>query len=127
MKLVNLLGILAIILFTISCSRDKLEEKGFSVSNDTQTEEEVKIDGISQDSVKLETRPSSVLLTSYPEYRLTPIYKVNFNKRTETTFIGYNNFHWNYNEIGYSNGNQWNYNFMPGIEAAYGYNMVNIE
>lgn len=126
MNTMKLISGFLIVALMISCSRNKLEPKGFSVSQGTETEEEVKIDGIAKDSLKLDTRPRSVLLTGIKQYRLTTIYKVNINKKNETTFIGSNYFHRNYTELGYSNGNQWHYNFMPGLEAVYGYNMVNV-
>ena len=107
----------------VSCG-DKLEQKGFAVSTPS-SEEETTVDGISKDSLTFPTRPSNVLLTGNPIYRLATIYKVNFNKDS-TTFIGSNDFHYNFGEIGESNGNQWNNNYLPGLEAAYGYNLVNV-
>jgi hypothetical protein len=103
---------------------NKVEQKGFSVTpieNDDETED----DGISKDALSFPTRPSSVLLTGIPQYRLATIYKVNFNKDS-TTFIGSNDFHYNYESIGETHGNQWNNNYLPGLEAAYGYNLVNV-
>ena len=50
---------------------------------------------------------------------------MNFNKDS-TTFIGSNDFHYNYDNIGETNGNQWHNNYLPGLEAAYGYNLVNV-
>jgi hypothetical protein len=107
-----------------TCSRNKYE-KGFSVSPETETPDENKMDGISGDSLNLATRPGSVLLTGIPKYRLTTIYKLNYNKRNDTYFIGNNRYYQTYFEKN-TDGNQWNNNFMPGLEAIYGYNMVNI-
>jgi hypothetical protein len=108
-----------------SCSRNKLEPKGFQVNPSTISEEESKVDGFSNDSL-FETKPGDILLTGINQYRLIPIYKVNIHKRTQEKFIGSNNFHENYTEIASSSGNQWNSNYLPGLEAVYGYNMVNI-
>jgi hypothetical protein len=119
--------IICLVLITISsCSRKKHYDKGFSVSPETETTDEKEIDGISQDSIKILTRPSSVLLTSYPEFRLTTIYKLNYDKREDSYYTGSNSFYSNYTEIGHSEGNQWNYNFMPGLQAIYGFNLVNV-
>jgi len=107
----------------IGCG-NKLEEKGFAVSP-TERKEENEVDGISQDSLTFGTRPSNVLLTGIPQYRLATIYKVNRNK-DKTTFIGSNDYHFNYEQIGETEGNQWNNNYLPGFEAVYGYNMVNV-
>jgi hypothetical protein len=102
---------------------NRLEEKGFAVSQ-TESDRE-KVDGISRDSLIFATRPSNVLLTGIPQYRLVTIYKVNYNK-DKTTFIGANDYHFNYERLGETDGNQWNYNYLPGFEAVYGYNMVNV-
>lgn len=120
--------ILTAILFTIltSCSNNNLEEKGFPVDNSQTTEHsgDEKVEGISNDSVKFDTRPSNVLLTGISNVRLTTIYKVNLNKKDGTTFIGSNNYLYNESEMG--QGNNWNGNFIPGLEGVFGYNLVNI-
>ncbi len=123
----NIFQILTLILLPITlinCTRNKLEEKGFPVSQEMNTDHDEKPDGIIQDSLKLMTRPGGVLLTGISAYRLTTLYKVNINKKTGKTFIGSNYHYCNYEEFSYTNGNQWHYNFMPGIEAVYGYNRV---
>jgi hypothetical protein len=107
----------------IGCG-NKLEQKGFAVTPSTN-EEETNDYGISKDSMIFPTRPSNVLLTGNPKYRLATIYKVNFNNDS-TTFIGSNDFHYNYESIGETNGNQWNNNYLPGLETVYGYNLVNV-
>lgn len=109
----------------ISCSNNKIEKKGFQVSVITEDEGGQKIVGLQMDSLKLETRPRNVLLTVNPEHRLTPIYKVNYNKKTKKTFTGSNAYHTNWNS-GYEKGNNWNHHIMPGFEAIYGYNFVNV-
>lgn len=120
--------ILTVVLFSIltSCSNNKLEEKGFSVSNSQETEniEDKKAEGINKDSILFETRPSNVLLTGISNIRLTTIYKVNLNKKDGTTFIGSNNYLYNDTELGKENN--WNGNLIPGLEGVYGYNLVNI-
>jgi hypothetical protein len=116
------------ILFTlmISCSRNKLEPKGFSVSPETVSVDENEIRGFSKDSLNMITRPGNILLTGINQYRLTPVYKVNLNKSSKVPFIGSNSYYQYYRESEFEDGNQWHYNFMPGLEAVYGYNMVNI-
>lgn len=125
MKLLQTVLILTLISLLASCDEEKLEEKGFQISVSSENREN-QIDGLNSDSLVFETRPSNVLLTGIPQVRLATIYKVNRNKDNKTTFIGSNDFHHNYSDFAHSNGNNWNYNFMPGIEAAYGYNMVNV-
>lgn len=109
-----------------SCSNGKLEEKGFQVISISDNSENEQSNGLNSDSLKIETRPSSVLLTGVPNVRLTTIYKVNLNKKENSTFIGSNSVHYRYEETEGNMGNNWNNNLMPGLEAVYGYNMVNI-
>ncbi len=117
-----IITVLAISLW-VGCAGKKLEEKGFSVDQAPE-ENGNETKGIAKDSLVLQTRPSSVLLTGNPQFRLTTVYKVNYNKKNGERFIGSNDFHEHQLELG--NGNQWHQHFMPGLEAVYGYNMVNI-
>lgn len=107
----------------IGCSKAKLE-KGFPVSSGNDKTE--RLNGFNKDSLVFETRPSSVLLTGHPNVRLTTIYKVNFDKDDNTSFIGSNNFHYLYGESEDRFVINWNHHLIPGLEAAYGYNMVNV-
>jgi hypothetical protein len=109
----------------VGCSNKKEEKKGFQVSEISKDESGQKVVGLQIDSLKLETRPRNVLLTYNKEHRLTPIYKVNYNKRTKKPYTGSNSYHTTWNEE-YEDGNNWNHNFMPGFEAIYGYNFVNV-
>lgn len=118
--------IICIIIIISGCSKKKHYEKGFAVSPETETTDVNEKDGISQDSTTLKTRPISVLLTGYPEYRLTTIYKLNYDKKDDYYYTGSNRFYRNYSALGQSNENQWHYNFMPGLQAVYGYNLVNV-
>ena len=118
--------ILTLVTLMTSCSKGKLEEKGFQVNSMSESNETEQDDGLHKDSIKFETRPSNVLLTGIPNVRLATIYKVNFNKKSKTTFIGSNSFHNNYRYEDSETGNNWNNNLMPGIRAVYGYNMVNV-
>lgn len=115
-----------ILAFLFSCSDSKIERKGFQVREISENEEGEKIIGLPIDSLDLKTKPKNVLLTKDPIHRLTPIYKVNYHKRSGKPFTGSNAFHANYWEYGENAENNWNYNFMPGFEAIYGYNFVNI-
>lgn len=117
---------LAFVFLLSACKNDKPEaEKGFQVSNDAENTENETSDGLNFDSLFI-TRPGSVLLTGIKDVRLTTIFKVNLNKKNNTTYIGSNSFHYNYLDNEENPGNNWNNSYMPGIEAVYGYNMVNI-
>jgi len=126
MKTSHILLICCALIAVLSCSRGKHYEKGFSVSPENETTGKKEIDGISQDSITMKTRPGSVLLTGYPEYRLTPVYKLNYDKKDDYYYTGSNSLYRNYSDLDQSNGNQWHYNFMPGLQAIYGYNLVNV-
>ncbi len=122
------LSVLIIVSFAISltnCSREKKYEKGFPVSPETQMTSEDPADGINKDSINFDTRPNSVLLTGIPKFRLTTIYKLNYDKKG-TSYIGSNQYYSTYYESVKKDGNQWHGNFMPGLEAVYGFNMVNV-
>jgi hypothetical protein len=117
---------LTLVYLMTSCSDGKLDEKGFQVSPTSEDTENELNNGLNRDSLKFETRPSNVLLTGVPNVRLTTIYKVNLNKKDNSTFIGSNSFHYKYEETEGNTGNNWNNNLMPGLEAVYGYNLTNI-
>jgi hypothetical protein len=117
---------LAFLLLIIACTRNKEYEKGFSVSPESRSADEKQDDGIYKDSVSFKTRPGSVLLTGLAKYRLTPVYKLNYNKNDQSYFTGDNSFYSCYDESGDNNGNHWHNNFMPGLQAVYGFNMVNV-
>ncbi len=121
----KILGIFILGILIAGCSKNKIEKKGFQVNEITEDESGQKIVGLRLDSLKLETRPRNVLLTFNAEHRLTPIYKVNYDKKTKKPFTGSNAYHTNWNDD-YEDGNNWNHNFMPGFEAIYGYNFVNV-
>lgn len=126
MRTIHILAICCTLIVISGCSGKKHYEKGFSVSPESEATDSKETDGFSKDSITIKTRPGGVLLTGYPEYRLTTIYKLNYDKKDDYYYTGSNNFYWNYSELGHSEGNQWNYNFMPGLKAVYGYNLVNI-
>lgn len=123
MKKLDVIVVLTIIQILSGCTNGKLEEKGFQVIPNSENTEN---SGLNRDSLKFETRPGNVLITGVQIVRLTTIFKVNLNKRDNSTFIGSNSYHYSDEEAGESQGNNWNNNLMPGLEAVYGYNMVNV-
>lgn len=125
LTLVITIATLVALLF--SCSGNEHHEKGFRVSTTIDPEGDTvnTSHGISKDSLAFEMRPGDVLLTGNPRYRLVTVYKVNYRKDS-STFIGSSNYYGNSWESGVTQGYQWHSNYMPGLEAVYGYNMVNI-
>lgn len=121
--------ILLTTIFILGCSDEpKYLQKGFTVNNSSPEEESENKTGIQTDSVIFDSRPNGILLTSDPQHRLVPIYKLNFrvNDDDTTYFTGSNAFYSGYSEYERIEGNNWNNNFMPGFEAMYGYNFINI-
>jgi hypothetical protein len=82
-------------------------------------------DGLDLHLKNIDSRPSNILLTAYPNIRITPVFKVLKNKYDDGTHTGTPNFHYSYSGDG-SNGNNWNNNLIPGFKAVFGYNMVNV-
>jgi hypothetical protein len=117
---------IALLVLTTACSKSRLEEKGFPVSSSYGTDAEEPESGLKRDSLVFQTRPSNVLLTGVPPVRLTPIYKVNLNKRNKNTFIGSNSFYSTWEDPEVHDDNNWNGNLMPGFAAMSGYNLVNV-
>ena len=127
MKPLHFFVIVSFAFFFSSCSSDELDEKkGFQVSPTSENENEDPIDGFNRDSLGMFTKPSGVLLTGVSNVRLTPIYKVNINESDNTTFIGSTRFHESYENDDSDKTNNWNNNIIPGFEAAYGFNLVNV-
>lgn len=110
--------------FLMACNSNKIEPKGFQVNEIIENNEGKKVVGLKLDSLTFETIPRNVLLTKFAEHRITPIYKVNYNSKNEPYF-GHNRYHTTWLSASIQNNN-WNNNFMPGFEAVYGYNFVNI-
>lgn len=120
----NLLLLTLVSITLISCSNEKLEKKGFQVSTDLTTEEN---EILENDSMAFKTRPINVLMTKSIEHRISPIYKINYNKKTKEYFTGSNHYNHSYQDYyDYNDGNNWNHNYMPGLSALNGYNIVNI-
>lgn len=126
------------------CESDKKYEKGFQVNEITQDEQGNTVVGLPIDSLTYKTAPKEVLPTYHSAYKITPIFKINYDKKGRP-FTGSVDFYNNYAvddppyEKYYDPIRQeyvrvkkenlkhvWNGNFMPGFSAIYGYNMVNI-
>jgi len=121
-------------LFFLSCSNKKEYTKGFQTNEIEETKDGKKIVGLPIDSLNFKTRPYNVLKTKQSDHKLSPIYKVNYkvneykfrdNKDTVFSYTGSNNFHTTW-DSDVTDSNNWNGNYMPGLAALYGYNLVNI-
>jgi hypothetical protein len=126
MKTSQFLIIVLFIPVFFACEKNKNEVKGFSVSPELENQSTTGNVEQSNKYKGFKIRPSNVLLTGYPEYRLTTMYKLNYDKKNERYYIGSNNFYRNYMYEYNQPGNNWHNNFMPGLEAVYGFNFVNV-
>lgn len=124
---IYILIIITILCILISACRkkNKYEEKGFQVQPSSENPISDTLNQLVSDSLLFETQPGSVLLTGITPIRLTPIYKVTINKKNQNRYNGSNNFHYTFNDEDDEN-NKWNNNLIPGIQAVYGYNMINV-
>ena len=124
-NLVVLFSILT--LFVARCTpKDEFESKGFAVAKSRENDENDGSNGLKKDSLLFKTQPSNVILTGDPNIRLASIFKVNVRTKDSSTFIGSNLFHYSYEGDDSKRGNVWNDHLIPGFEALYGFNLVNI-
>ncbi|MCV9385463.1 hypothetical protein [Reichenbachiella ulvae] len=119
------LAILILGLLVWGCTDKKLERKGFQVSEISKDDKGKKIIGLPIDSLQLDSQPRNVLLTHYPDHRLTPLFKVNIDKDSGKPFTGSNRHHYTWREDN-NDGNNWNNHLMPGFSVVRGYNMINV-
>jgi len=122
MKNIVFLTFLPVLILSTACTKKKTEEKekGFRVSNGTTMRPDSIEQGLGTDSLIFDTRPGGVLKTGLKDVRLTTVYKINIDKDSRSTFTGTDCFHKQYDY------DEWDNNLMPGLEAVYGYNMVNV-
>lgn len=112
------------LLIVTACNSNKLEPKGFQVNEIVENNNGKKVVGLKLDSLTFQMRPRNVLSTKHEQHRVSPIYKVNYTKDRQP-FYGSNQYHTTWLSNRFTNNN-WNDNFMPGFEAIYGYNFVNV-
>lgn len=132
-KSILILNFIGCLLFSCSSDRKKTS-KGFQTSEIVETQDGKKIVGLPIDSLNFETRPYNVLQTKLAQHKLSPIYKVNYklneykfrdDKDTLYSFTGSNSFHTTW-DSDVTDSNNWNGNYMPGLAAVSGYNLVNV-
>ncbi len=121
----NRIFFLVCLLFLISCNHsNELDKKGFQVEE--VVDSKVAQNLIKKDSLDFTVKSKGMLLTADASIRISPLYKLNYNKKDKVYFTGSNGFYFNYS---YDNeqekGNHWD-NLIPGFTALYGYNLVNI-
>lgn len=132
-KTILLLSVLSI--FFSNCKEKKQYSKGFEVSSTIEQGDADEEIGINKDSLRFEIQPTEVLQTKQINLRLTPLFKVNVDPKTQERYIGslytysegYDPY---YNEENDKpkgpRANVWNGHIIPGFEAGYGFNMVNV-
>lgn len=132
-KTILLISILSI--FFANCKEKKQYSKGFEVSSTIEQGEADEEIGIHKDSILFETQPTEVLQTKQINLRLTPIFKVNVDPKTEERYIGSLYTYSIGDDYYYQEDDQkpkgpqanvWNGHIIPGFEAGYGFNLVNV-
>ena len=121
----SLIVYLAIIFIFSACSSNEIKKQtGVPLNQPTPNNDGA---AVGNNNIKeVRTRPTDVLLTGHPNHRLVTVYKINYDSRRERYYTGSNHFHRTYPQ-GYYEDSDSRYNhYMPGIEAVYGYNMLNV-
>lgn len=120
------IGLMLFALLFLSCNdnNDKFKEKGFQIE-EMESDSTNSMNAISKDSLSFKTKSVEVLLTGNKNIRITPLYKVNYSTKEKKSYTGSNEYYYGYNNETPNNGNYWN-SIIPGFEALYGYNLVNI-
>ncbi|MCG8701735.1 MAG: hypothetical protein MI922_27025 [Bacteroidales bacterium] len=113
-----------IIVMVNSCSKkDNVKSNAIDLRQNTEFADELEEKGINHNRP---LKPNSVLVTGNPNYKLVPVYKEKLSKDGKYAYIQGNYFHRSYYYDDFGDGNNWNYHYMPGFEAMYGFNMYNI-
>ncbi|MCI4671503.1 MAG: hypothetical protein MRZ79_25395 [Bacteroidia bacterium] len=112
---------------SFACSTQDYSEKSLPLGDSRYSyEARKKYASLNLDSLNFDSRPIRVLLTANPEHRLSPVFKVNYYKKSRKPYTGTINFHQKFTSYGEPANQKWHDNFMPGFEAIYGFEMVNI-
>jgi len=119
-------GLIFTLVTFLGCDKKPNFDKGFSVleSNQAENTQDTVIKAGNYDA--LETQPGTVLLTGTDKIRLIPVFKVNINKTNGERYVGKPQFYTNYDETYLQSKNYWHDHIVPGFEAAYGFNLLNI-
>lgn len=72
------------------------------------------------------TRPGLVVRTAHAAHRLVPVFKLRKNPYNEKFYIGGNRFHRTYNQNAQDSTNIWHDHLVPGFEAMYGVDLLNV-
>ncbi len=120
----NKIFFLVLVGLLISCNRsNELDKKGLQVEEVVDSKDSQNV--IKKDSLDFKIKSLGVLLTANPNIRIAPLFKLNYNEKEKTYYTGSNEFHYNYYQDNQKEGNYW-HNIIPGFNALYGYNLVNI-
>lgn len=121
------------------CNR-KEQQKGITIEQMSQPGGVGDSSAAALNLSKVMTRPSTVLLTAHAEHRLVTVYQLMQESKRDGGYLGTNRFYrssevdYNYeddypdDDEGHQSPrlNAWHGHYMPGIEALYGVNLLNI-
>ena len=124
--MIHKLTFFTLIFLTITgCTNNKKHEKGFTIQTNDSLQFNDKID------TRFIIQPSGILATKNPEYKITPLFKLNYDPNIKSYYLGTTDYYKSYEDYDYDPAtkdklNNWNQNIIPGFRATYGYNWVNI-
>jgi len=115
-------------LLVLSACNRKPNKTGKGIDYRSTSFKVKKVDGIDAYTTLPDSliRPGTVMLTQNDSHRLIPVFKLNYNKRSKSYFTGSNGYHYSYFNESQFGVNNWNGNYLPGFEAMYGYNLINV-
>jgi hypothetical protein len=103
MKSLKNVSIIVLLIVSLSACSDKTdsERNGFTVNDSSPEEGIANVTGIESDTLSFKSRPNGILLTSDPQRRLVPVYKLNARMRDDDTTYstGSNCFHTSYSFV----------------------------
>jgi len=126
MKKNSIVFLLFLGVLLVHCNEKEVKEKGFRISESSTSEvDSVNSNGVNESDKNRKTKSVDLLATANPNVKVIPIFLVNYNEKQKLHFTGSNAFYYNYNDDLKTKGNSWK-SIIPGFEALYGYNLVNI-
>ena len=108
----------------LSCSDNQMNNRSQSLTRTTEGSSD-DCNEIPSNASNVASRPKNILLTRYPNIRITPIFQMLKNNYNDQLHSGSPDFHYSYPAPGITNDN-WNNNLIPGFRAVYGLKMVNV-
>ena len=108
----------------VSCSDNQKNNRSRTLTRTTEVTS-VDFNKIPSNASNIASQPKNILLTRYPNIRITPVFQMLKNNYTNGFYSGFPDYHCSYQATGLIDNN-WNDNLIPGFRAVYGQKMVNV-